>query len=354
MVLYFLIALFGLVALMAIHELGHFLLAKKFKIEVEEFGLGLPPRIFGKKIGRTFYSLNWLPFGAFVKIPALEGDETQRSSSIPLNHKLMVFLGGVIATWLTALIIFIFIAGIWGLPFSATEGEPAILQIVSVQENSPAEEAGLESGDFILAANNEQEILFDQVNDFVSFLNDHRGELVNLTIKRGNNIINLIVQPRLLEEKEEGALGVVIAPTAYRQYSWYQAPLAGLQATISQTIAIPILTVDALGQLIKGEQIPGARIVGPIGIIQLVGEQATRGWDRLLMLIATIAIYLTIFNILPIPALDGGRILFLGVEKIMKKAPNRILENRINSVFFFLLMGLLIFISIKDIIHLFN
>lgn len=354
MILYFLIALFGLVALMGIHEFGHFLLAKKFKIEVEEFGLGLPPRIFGRKIGQTFYSLNWLPFGAFVKIPALEGDENQRSASIPISHRFMVFLGGAMATWLTALVIFIFMAGIWGLPFSAAEGESAILQIISVQENSPAEEAGLESGDLILSANNEQEVLFDQVDDFVSFLDNHRGEFVNLTIKRGKDIVNVVIQPRLLEEKEKGALGVVIAPTAYRQYSWYQAPLAGIQATISQTIAIPVLTVDALSQLIKGKQVPGVRIAGPIGMVQLMGEQAARGWDRLLMIIANIAIYLTIFNLLPIPALDGGRILFLGIEKVMRKTPNHVLENKINSVFFLLLMGLFVFVSIKDLIHLFN
>ncbi len=354
MILYFLIAIFSLVALIAIHELGHFLLAKRLKIEVEEFGLGLPPRIFGKKFGRTFYSLNWLPFGAFVKIPALEGDENQRSNKIPIRHKLVVFLGGVMATWLMALIILIFVAGIWGLPFAATEGESAMLQIVSIQENSPAEEAGLESGDFIIAANDGQETLFSQVNDFVSFLDGHRGKSIDLIIKRGNDIINLTTHLRLLEENEKGALGVVIAPTSYRQYAWYQAPWAGFKATISQTIAIPVLTVGALGQLIKGEKVPGARVVGPIGIVQLAGERAERGWDQLLMLVAIIAIYLTIFNLLPIPALDGGRILFLGIEKIIRKTPNRTLENKINSVFFFLMMILLAFISIKDVIHLFS
>ena len=353
MLLYILIAIASLVVLMAIHEMGHFLMAKKFGVPVEEFGLGLPPRIFGVKIGTTLYSLNWLPLGAFVKIPALEGDEAERNESLPIYQRAWILIGGVIATWLAAFVIFSFVAGIWGLPFTAMSGEAGQVNILGVNPDSPAEELGLKMGDIVLGGRiGEQEVAFSQANHLISFLDDHLEQEVTLMIERGGEVFNVTFQ--LNPNEEGGLLGIMIGTVVRQHYAWYQAPWAGLKATASQTIAIPVLTADVIGRMIQGEDVPGARLVGPIGIIQIAGEQAAVGWDHLMILVATIAIYLTIFNILPLPALDGGRLLFLAIEKVRGRAPSPVIENRINNIFFLLLIGLLIFVSIKDIAYLFS
>jgi regulator of sigma E protease len=355
MFFYFLIAVLGLVVLMAIHELGHFLLAKKMGLKVDEFGIGLPPRLIGKKIGQTIYSLNWLPFGAFVKIPELENSDRDKSKSISAGKQALVLLGGVVATWIAAFVIFTIIAGVWGLSFVTDSRQASRVQIMSVQEDSPAEEAGMLMGDIILSARNGESVAFDGIDSFTDYLGEHRGQEITLTIRRGKEVVDLPVKARSAEEAEEkGALGVVIASTTHERYKWHQAPWAGLKATASQTVAIPLITAYVVGELIQGNQVPGARLAGPVGIVQMAGEQAALGWDRLLMLMAMIAIYFTIFNLLPIPALDGGRLLFLGIEKIFRKNINPVIENKINTAFFFLLIGLLIFVTVKDFIHIFN
>lgn len=353
MFFYILIAIISLVVLMAIHELGHFLMAKRFGVPVEEFGIGLPPRIFGFKFGQTFYSLNWLPFGAFVKIPALEGDDSERDEQLPIYKRALIFSGGVIATWIAAFLIFTIIAGVWGLPFAASGDQPGQIQIMEVNADSPAEEIGLKMGDIVVGGQvNDQQFDFDQVDQMISFLGDHRGQEVTLIIQRGADQFD--VDLAIDADPEKQVLGVMIGSVVQQHYSWYQAPGAGLKATISQTIAIPVVTVDVFSRLIQGEDVPGARLVGPIGIVQIAGQQAAAGWDHLLILVANIAIYLTLFNIIPLPALDGGRILFLIIEKSRGRAPSRVIENRINNIFFLLLIGLLIFISIRDILYLFS
>lgn len=354
MFFYFLIAILGLVLLVTIHEFGHFLLAKKFGVPVEEFGIGFPPRIFGIKIGATLYSLNLLPLGAFVKIPGLEGASEERIESIPIHQRVAIMLGGVIATWIAAFVIFSLIAGIWGLSFATDDNASARVQIMSVSPNSPAEEAGLKMGDFILGAIGNGSVDFQNMDQLITFLKNNQGNNVELQIQRGSELLALSAELRSNEDDIEngGTLGVAIAAVNQRHYKWYQAPWAGLQATAIQTITIPVLTVEIISRLIQGEKIPGARMVGPIGIVQVAGQQAAIGWDKLLSLLAVIAIYFSIFNLLPLPALDGGRILFLGIEKIMGRSPNRALENRINTAFFFLLIGLLIFVSIRDILYI--
>lgn len=354
MFLYILIAIFSLVFLMAVHELGHFLLAKRFGVPVEEFGIGLPPRIFGIKIGQTLYSLNWLPLGAFVKLPSLEGEPEERDNSVPIWQRALILVGGVVATWLAAFVILSVVAGVWGLPYAAGPDEPAQVQVMGVLPDSPADLAGLRMGDLILGGDNDRSYSFDSSDQLVDFLNDYRGREVELRVQRGRQEISLPIRPRLAEEEPsgEGAIGVSIGGVTRRHYAWYEAPGAGLRATAVQTVAIPVVTVDVLGRMISGEKVPGARLVGPIGIVQIAGERAATGWENLLMLVAVIAIYFTIFNILPLPALDGGRLLFLGIEKIRGRAPNPVWENSINTVFFFLLIGLLIIVSISDIIDL--
>src|SRR3989344_4741740 len=178
-------AFIGLVGLMVIHEFGHFILAKKFGIKVEEFGIGYPPRLFGKKIGETVYSVNLLPFGAFVKVYGEQGgiEDYHSFSGKPMWQRLAIVFGGVISFWVAAAIILGIVAGVWGLPAAVADDENQRLadpkvQIIGVSPNSPAESSGLKVGDSIIG--------FGKVKDFQGFIGANKGEEISLSIKRGS------------------------------------------------------------------------------------------------------------------------------------------------------------------------
>ena len=214
MIITILIVFFTLIGLLVLHELGHFLLAKKFGVEVEEFGVGYPPRIFGKKIGKTIYSLNLLPFGAFVRIRGEEGkigvEDARSFSGKPIWQRALILIGGVATFWLIGFLIFTFIAGVWGLPTSVSgDFQPETLkqgiqivegpqvQIIGVNSGSPAELAGLRVGDVIAKAQDQQgeEKGIDKIENLQEFTQAHLDQQVVLTIKRGEDISEISVIP---------------------------------------------------------------------------------------------------------------------------------------------------------------
>ena len=351
---------------MVLHELGHFLMAKKFGVEVEEFGIGYPPRIFGKKIRGTIYSLNLLPFGAFVKITGEEEKvESSRSfSQKPIWQRSLIILGGVVSFWLIAIIILSSIAFFWGLPTSIPDdwednirtspsartlipSELSRVEIMAIQiiDDSPAQLAGMKSGDKIMN--------FDKIVQFQEFIKSHQGEEIALTIKRGKETFDVNLTPRVSYPQDEGSIGVGLARVTNIKYPWYQAPWQGISVTARQTVAIPVVLGSVLKKVFQGEEVKGVKLAGPIGIGKIMNDALTQGTVNFLMLLSMISIWLAVFNILPIPALDGGRLLFLGIEKIRGRTINQEIEAKVNAVFFALLLGLMLFVTIKDIIGLF-
>lgn len=395
MLLTILIVLFSLVALTAIHEAGHFLLAKKFGVKVEEFGIGYPPKICGKKFGKTIYSLNLLPFGAFVRILGEEeaSDSQESFSSKPIWQRALILLGGVVSFWLVAFLIFTLIIGLGGVPtaisddFSPRENIAAYVQILQVSPDSPASAAGLKPGDIInklkvnpvklpLAEFNGvkketpkesfaivqdptgqelkvEEIDISKVNQVQNFVANYNGQEVVVSLQRGEKNLEVILIPRVNPPQGEGAMGVALARVANLKYPWYRAPFQAAKLTFQQTKNIPLALSEAIKKKIQGSKDSGLQFVGPIGIGQIMGQAMHQGWGNYLMLIAMISIWMALFNILPVPALDGGRLLFLVVEFIKREPINRKIEQRITAVFFFLMVALMALVSIKDIIRLF-
>lgn len=347
-----LIIFFCLIGLMVLHELGHFLIAKKFGVDVEEFGIGYPPRIFGKKFRGTIYSLNLLPFGAFVKITGEEGgvESSKSFSEKPIWQRSLIIFGGVGFFWIIAIVILTSVAFFWGIPTSVAddwEGIPKTeVVITQTFDDFPAQLAGMEMGDKIID--------FNRMDEFQEFIKENKEKEITLNIKRGEKIldINLIPVASDLNE-DEGVIGVALARVADIKYPWYSAPIQGVSITAKQTITIPIMLGTFLKNAIQGKETPGAKLVGPIGIGRMMTDALDQGIVNFLMFLSMLSILLAVFNILPIPALDGGKLLFLAIEKVKGKPVNPKTEQKITLVFFSLLLGLMLFVTVKDIIGLF-
>jgi len=358
------IVLFSLVLLTALHELGHFIFAKKFGMKVEEFGVGYPPRVIGKKVKGTLYSLNLLPFGAFVKIKGEDGacdGEAKLNDSFtakPIWQRAIVLFAGVAVFWVIAFLIFTIVAGIFGIPSpvpDTTEMAGAKVQIVAVMADSPAQVAGLKPGDTIISLKTENDQLKAAVktSEVQEFISEAEEQEIIFVLERSGNTIEVKAMPALVADLGRVGVGISLVRVADIKTVWYKAPLQGLVLTGRLTKAIPLNLYLALKTKIVGGGTVGIEIVGPIGFGKMLGQTLESGLGNFLVLMGMIAVWLAIFNLFPIPALDGGRLLFLGIEAVRRKPMNQKVEQSINTYFFLALIGLMVLLSIKDIINLF-
>jgi len=363
MLLTAIIAFISLISLMVLHELGHFVIAKKFGVKVEEFGIGYPPRILGKKFGETIYSINLLPFGAFVKIKGEEGGiESARSfTEKPIWQRFLIILGGVVSFWLISAVLLSIVFGI-GVSQAVSDEENNTLlkpkvQIMAVASGSPAEKAGIKPGDTIaslkLKIKNEK-LKITKVKEVQDFTNAHQGEEIILTIERGKEVFDVSLIPRASPPEGEGAMGIALSRMIEKSYPWYLASVKGIEATFGLTKEITVGISQIFGNLIQGKGLPpGTEFMGPVGIGKLMTQAAQMGINYYLQFVAIISVYLAVFNILPIPALDGGKLLFLGIEKVRRKPVSSKVEQSITAVFFALLVALMLWVTIKDVIRIF-
>ncbi|MEK7633695.1 MAG: M50 family metallopeptidase [Patescibacteria group bacterium] len=352
-----LIFLLTLTILVFAHELGHFLMAKKMGVKVEEFGIGLPPKLFGIKRGETLYSINLLPLGGFVKLYGEEYGETKKANRnrMFINkkpwQKTLIVLGGVVGNFLLGWLIFSFLV---------TQGVPVPTNhvvIEKVTKNSPAENAGLKEKDIIIKLipqNSEfpqvsltsSEILISQTNKFA-------GQAIGLEIKRDGKTFLTKIIPRKNPPKGEGPLGIAITSFTEKKYPWYSAPYYGLIVAFNITFKI----ATELGKLLFGLitfQKTHVDIAGPVGIANLAGQAIKFGRNAFIEFLALLSLNLAIMNILPFPALDGGRLIFVLYEGITKKRPNKNIERYTNLIGFIVLLSLAALITINDIIKLFK
>lgn len=359
MVLIILIAFFSLIGLIVLHEFGHFILAKKFGVRVDEFGIGYPPRLIGKKIGETIYSLNLLPFGAFVKLPGeIGGAGDERSfSSQSVGKRVLIAFGGVASFWIISIILLTTVI-ILGAPTAITDEENEGLinpkvQIVMVAPGSPAEKAGLKVGDTVKQLTiGSQKLGVNKVKEMQEFTNNHRGEEVIATIERGKAVFNISLVPRLHPPEGEGATGVALLRTAIKSYPWWEAPWRAISATGNLTVTIILGWTQALKNVFSG--LPsGAQLMGPVGIFSLFTQVSQLGVVYFLQFIAIISVNLALLNVVPIPAVDGGKLLFLGIEAVRRKPVPPRVEQNLTTFFFSLLIALMIWVTIKDIARLF-
>lgn len=362
MILAIIIVIIAFSFLMVIHELGHFLLARKFKVKVEEFGVGIPPRLFGKKFGETFYSFNLIPFGAFIKVYGEDGstdkNDSYSFSNKPAWQRALILLGGVVSFWLVSAILFSIVFSCGVTMVVGDKDDPRFLdpkvQVLGIIPDSPAEISDLKIGDVILKLKYEDKILeTDKEAEVRSFIAKYPETPVFFTIQRGRDFLEKTI---LLSKTPEGdgLLGIYLQRTAIVKYSWFLAPVEGVKATINTTKLAFWGYLDVFENLFKkGTLPPGVEIMGPVGVGAFMTGAFQISFIYFLQILATISIFLAIINLLPIPALDGGRLLFLGIEKIRNKPFSPKTEGSINGAFFLLLMVLMVFITVKDIIRLF-
>ena len=344
-----------LIILVLVHEFGHFFAAKMNGIFVEEFGFGFPPRLFGKRIGETLYSVNLIPLGGFVKLYGEEyheeEDNSKGKSKIPPHRsfinktpfqKTIVLIAGVVMNFLLAwvLISFLFLSGV---------PKPSGVMISEILPNSPAETAGLMKSDSILFIGNGEESKKVVITaDVIETTNKYAGKQMKIIVQRKNKTLNFALIPRENPPKGEGSLGVVIQQSVKTiRYPWYQVPYYGFIETAStaKTIAVEILKIP--GKLMTKNHAP-VEFAGPIGIAKIVGEARKFGLNALIELTAVISLNLAVINILPLPALDGGRLVFIFYEWISGKRPNEKLEQYLN------LFGIILFLGLGAAITIFE
>jgi regulator of sigma E protease len=350
-----LIIILSLVILILLHELGHFFLAKKYGVRVDEFGIGIPPRLFGKKIGETLYSVNLLPLGGFVK---LYGEDEKKDgdrsfSSKPIYQRALIVFGGVAAFFVIAFLIFS-VQAVVGVR-SVVEEEDVIsgkidntqIVITGVINDSPAREAGVKPGDVFLEIQGEEVKLLSEAQETIK---ERKGVETEMKFLRGEEEVSVTLTPREEYEEGEGAVGIAMAITAVKAYPLYYAPVQGAVMTGEMTYMVLSGFGTLLYSLVSGKALPpGMEIGGPVAIVNIGTGAFTRGATDFLQFLGAITISLAVLNILPIPALDGGRLVFLGIEKIKGSPLAEKVEYGLNAIFFLLLIGLMIFITFKDL-----
>ncbi|MEK9154700.1 MAG: RIP metalloprotease RseP [Patescibacteria group bacterium] len=325
--------------LILVHELGHFFSAKKFGLLIEEFGFGLPPKIWGKKIGETNYSINTLPFGGFVKIFGENREENsgvlpERSfGNLKIWQRAVIISSGVIMNFLLGWISISIVFAI---------GIPQAVIITNIQENSPAEIIGLQGGDKIVG--------FNKTVDFIEYTNSNRGKTINLKIERAGEILEFQVIPRIDPPIGQGALGINLTEAGLPKQNIIMSFWEGLKASVEIVKTIFTSLFDLIVKAFIGKA-SFESVAGPIGIVKLTAQASNLGLIYLLQLLGLISLNLAVINIFPFPALDGGRLVFLAIEKIKGSPTNHKFERIVNSLGLALLIFLMIVITIKDILR---
>lgn len=346
--------------LVLIHECGHFIAAKLNGVKVEEFGFGLPPRVFGFKVGETLYSLNWLPFGGFVKVFGEEMHEMEGKKLSTMEQarsfahkkplqKISILVAGVFLN---------FVLGWLIVSYLFTKGVPVPshnVVVMEVAKGSPAAAADLKKDDIILGFSAEdQNLAFTPVStteEVSKLAQKYAGYDLNMTVKRGTRQFDTSITPRKNPPKGEGSLGVAISTYMLKKYTLLEAPFYGLIESAKITGVIG----KELGKMVFGLitlHKPKGDIAGPIGIAKLTSDAAKQGLDPLLQLIGILSLNLAVLNILPFPSLDGGRLAFVLYEWVSKRRIKPDIEQKLNFAGFAILIALIILVTINDIIKL--
>jgi regulator of sigma E protease len=351
------IAIATIGVLVILHELGHFFAAKKFGIKVEEFGMGLPPRLFGKKYGETLYSLNALPIGGFVK---MEGEEKRSDSPRSFNKKpiwqrFIVVAAGVFVFWVIAVFIFAGLGATIGIPTAIEDDQENVtnphVRVLGVSKDSPAEQSGLQLGDTILAIGGQTVSKVKEVQDFSE---QYAGQDTSFLLLRGEETIEVSLTPREESPAGQGAIGIALTRAGLVKYSWYEAPFRGIQRTWNITFSIFEMFGVLFSHVTGGEGLPaGSQVSGPVGVIDLLKNSLALGVSSYLSFVAVISVYLAIFNTIPIPALDGGRMFFILLEGVRKKPLPEKIEQRLIMISFLILIPFILWVSVQDIQRLF-
>ncbi|MDB5180924.1 MAG: rane protein of unknown function [Candidatus Saccharibacteria bacterium] len=370
------VGLFVLVFLVAAHELGHAIVAKRNGVVVEEFGIGFPPRAWAKKLKNgVLFSLNWLPLGGFVKLQG-EHDAADKKGdygAATFWQKTKILFAGVVVNWLIAVVLLSILA-VTGLPKiianqftipSDTTVISAPVQIGALTAGYPAEKAGIKTGDKILKFDGET---IDSTAELIEVSKAHRGETVPVVYERNNKQTTANVA---LRDSSGGVFGATLGQRESIKATW-SAPIVGVVTTAQYTW----VTVQGLGQLLGDffggllgqlsttqtgrdeatEKLDkaGASVAGPIGILGVIFPAASEaGFSQVVFLAAIISLTLAVMNTLPIPSLDGGRWFVTALFRVMKKPLTKEREESIHGTGFMVLLCLIVLVTVADVFKLF-
>ena len=365
-----------LVLLIVVHELGHAIVARRNGVVVEEFGIGFPPKAWGKKLKNgVLFTINWLPLGGFVRLKGENDSATGKGTygAATFWQKTKILLAGVVMNWLVAVVLFSFLALV-GLPKIISNQfvmpgdgrvETSAVSLVRIVDDSAAAKAGFASGDVITAANGTS---IDNSADFIAFTSDHAGNTVRVTFERDGQTKTVPVA--LGDDRSSGIFGATVGQSE-KIYATWSAPIVG----VITTAQLSWETVQGLGGIL-GKLVAGAAgqfsgdeatrteaktkldevsnsVAGPVGILGVIFPSAQQqGVVQIILLTAVISLTLAVMNALPIPALDGGRWWTMALFRLLKKKLTKEREETIQGIGMLVLFGLIILITVSDVIKL--
>ena len=361
-----LLFLIVLAALIFVHELGHFLTAKLFGIRVDEFAIGFPPKIVSWTKGETRYALNLIPLGGYVKIfgedpddESISGPDSKRSFVNAAKWKqIIVLLSGilmnVVFAWLLISISFN-LGSVTAITDQYKDNAKNVsVMIFSVLKNSPSEVAGLKEGDSILEIDSgKTKIVSPNIIDIQNIVSKNKG-IISIQYKRGiaTGTANVIAQDGVVEGRK--AIGISMGLVGTVKFNFFRSFIEGAKLTANEVVNITKGIYSFIWGAITGKGDVFSQVTGPVGIAGMVGQASGLGLSYLFGFIAMISINLAMLNLVPFPALDGGRILFVLIEIVIRKKIKPAIANWINMIGFGLLIALMLFITYKDILRLFH
>lgn len=355
--LVFIIGLLLFVGLVVLHELGHAIVARRNGVKVEEFGIGFPPKAWGKKLkDGMLLTVNWLPLGGFVRLKgehdSAKGEGTYGGATLWVKTKIL--LAGVFINWITAVVIFTILALV-GMPkvlpsqFSVANDNHITtnsVRAVTVGDDSPAKQAGIERGDTLnqLAGQN-----ITDGSQFSELTRKYAGQTVPLTYTRDGKTQQTQVTLNKDNAGGKGYIGIGAGEESTQRATW-SAPIVGAGVTIQFTYETLKGLFGALASLFRADfAAAGANVAGPVGIFSILFSSAEGGIISVLFLIGVISLTLAVMNLLPIPALDGGRLFVTLIFRALKKPLTKEREEAIQAAGFLGLMALMIIITIVDV-----
>jgi len=342
--IYFILIL-GIIVL--VHEFGHFIFAKMFGIYVYEFAIGMGPRLFHWKKGETEYSIRAIPIGGFCSLAGEDTDsddkekipEDRRLQSKPVWQRFLVMFFGAGNNFILAFLVLFII----GLGWGAVTSKPVISELVA---NNPAEKAGLEVGDYIKEINGHKIKTSDDVSIYLQV--EDKSKPITFTIERDGKELDIDVKP--IKEEVDGSsiyrVGIISEGEVEKGF------VASIKYAFTKMGALFRQMVITFKGLFTGG-LSVNQLSGPVGIYNIVGAQAEAGFQNILYLIALLSINVGFINLIPFPAFDGGRIIFLIIEKIKGSPIKPETENKIHTIGFILLLALMIYITFNDVLKLF-
>lgn len=349
--------------LILVHEWGHYIVAKKVGMKVEEFGIGFPPKLFGYKKGETEYTFNLFPIGGFVRIygenpeEVVEGNDKERSfSARPRWAQALVLIAGVTMNIILAWVLFIAVFVI-GSPTAVSEddaGQDAALTVVSLSPESPAQNV-IPLGATITNIGYENETFtIETPSQLAEVISGSGGNVLEIAYIHNDERQTATVAPvqGLIEGDEERyAIGVQTVLIEYVSYGVIESAVLAFKRTVEMLVLIVTSIAGLLYSTVAG-QADFSQVAGPIGIYNLVGDAAAIGIVSLMVFTAVISLNLAVINLFPFPALDGGRLIIVAIESVIRRDIDPIWVGRLNLVGFLILIALMIAVTYNDIIRL--